>query len=113
MIGTRLMLYFLGINMVLVLAGFEVGPAGDLLGNVQTEGFNVSDSGVDTGESVFASPTSSFIGMISLVWNFLLGGGISAVLVSAGLPWQIQWVVGIPFFVVGVLSVASLLKGWI
>ncbi len=113
MIGTRLFLYFLGVNIVLMLAGFQVNVGGDLVGKTQDEGFSMNESSIDTGESVFEAPSTSFIGLIDMVISFFFGGGIIGLLVSAGMPWELQMIIGIPYFIIGVLAVASLLKGWI
>lgn len=113
MIGTRLVLYMVGINLVLILAGFQVDAVGNIVSKTQTEGFSTGNVSADTGESMFEAPSTSFLGLINLVTNFLIGGGIISLLVNAGMPYELQLIIGVPYFIVGILAVASLLKGWI
>lgn len=95
----RIYILFLCINIVLVLAGFSIDtPASNILGNSYSTG-DVSD----------ATGWSGFLKMINGLMNFIFGGGIVGLLVAAGMPYEVQLIVGAPLFVLGVLALAPLL----
>lgn len=105
----RIYIMFMCINMVLVFAGFSIdSPASDIMGATYESG-EVADSGGILASGGF----SGFITMILPLIDFFFGGGITGLLVAGGLPYEIRMLVGAPFFAMGVILLASLVKSLI
>lgn len=95
----KIYIMFLSVNIVLMLAGFSIAtPASNVLSNTYSTG-GVSDS----------SGMAGFMKMIGGLIDFFMLGGIGGLLIAAGMPSEIQYLVGAPFFVLGVLALAPLL----
>jgi len=52
---------------------------------------------------------SSSIGMALLLVNMVLGGGIIALLTSAGMPIEVQYIIGIPMLILTIFAVMPLI----
>jgi hypothetical protein len=95
----RIYILFLSINAVLFLGGFSISnPVSDLINAKYTQG-DATDS---TGWTSFMKMTSSLI-------QFFTGAGIVGLLTSAGMPAEIQLIIGAPFLALGVLALAPLI----
>lgn len=99
----RIYIMFMCVNMVLVFAGFTVEtPSSDIMGATY-----------ETGEVADSGGISGFISMVTPLIDFFLGGGIAGLLIAGGLPYEIRLLVGAPFFALGVILLASLVKALI
>lgn len=102
MTGTSVKIYviFLCINIVLMIGGFNIASNANILGHTYSLG-GLSDG---TG-------AGGFVYLLSNLISFFLGGGITGLMVSAGMPVWIQYIVGAPMFVLAVLALAPLITG--
>lgn len=102
MTGTAVKIYliFLCVNIVLMLGGFNIASNANILGH--TYGLGGASDG--TG-------AAGFIYLLQNLISFFLGGGITGLLVSAGMPIEIQYIVGAPMFVLAVLALGPLITG--
>jgi len=99
----RIYIMFMCVNMALVFAGFSIdSPASDIMG-----------ASYDSGEVADSGGISGFISMITPLIDFFFGGGITGLLVAGGMPYEIRLLVGAPFFALGIILLASLVKSLI
>jgi len=95
---TRVYIIFLCINIVLMLGGFSVAGSS----NIAQKGYSISSTSDSTGQQGLLTF------LITLV-DFFVGGGIIGMLTSAGIPTEIQWIIGVPFAVLSLIILASLI----
>lgn len=99
----RIFIIFLCVNMALVFAGFSIDdPKADVM-DAEYDSSGVADS----------SGISGFMTMVQPLIDLICGGGIMGLLVAAGMPTELQLLVGLPFSIMGVILLLSLVKSLI
>ena len=99
----RIFIMFLCVNMALVFAGFSINDPKS----------NVMEASYDSGEIADSSGVSGYMEMAKPLIDLICGGGIIGLLNDAGMPAEIQLLVGLPFTIMGVILLLSLVKSLI
>lgn len=90
----KIVVFLACINIFLVLGGF----------GVSTNTVDLTDNSTIGNQNVYSS-----IGTALMLVNLVLGGGIVGLLVSAGLPIEVQWIIGVPMLILTIFAVLPLI----
>lgn len=85
----KIVVFLACINIFLVISGFSVGT--------------------DMTSYIGNQDVYSAIGTAMLLVNLVLGGGIIALLTSAGLPIEVQYIIGVPMLIMTIFAVLPLI----
>lgn len=102
--SVKLYIMFLCINLVLMLDGFASGTYND--GST----LDLVNSSYNQGGLSGSDDVGGLLDSIGPIKDFFLGGGIYGMLVAAGLPRQIQYVIGAPMAALGFFALLPILK---
>ena len=105
--ATRIYIIFLCINLALTLGGATVSDDANIA-EASYDSNGTIASGSDIGGSI-----SGILAFLTTVISFLLGGGIAAMLISAGMPEEIQLVIGVPMLALAYLALAPLISRFV
>lgn len=83
-----------------MLSGFSINsPVSDIIN---------ADYG--TGDVSDSSGFAGYLTMLNAIIDFFFMGGVIGLLASAGMPWEIQLLVGAPLTIIAIVMLAPLLK---
>ena len=105
--ATRIYIIFLCMNLALTMGGATV--VGDA--NIADASYN-STGGIASSSDIGGS-ISGILAFLTTVISFLLGGGIAAMLISAGMPEEIQLIIGVPMLALAYLALAPLISRFV
>ncbi len=100
----RIYMLFLCVNLVLMLCPgpIAIDSQADLVNKTY---------GANSTTITSTSTSSTLLTLIFTLKDFLLGGGIAAMLISTGMPREIQLLIGVPMLVMAYFALAPLLTG--
>lgn len=105
--ATRIYIIFLCVNLALTLGGATVDSDADIADQAY------HTNGTIAGSSGIGGSISGILSFLETVISFLLGGGIAAMLISAGMPEEIQLLIGVPMLALAYLALAPLISRFI
>jgi len=104
----KMYVVFLCINIALMLGGQTITGSADLANKT----YGADNSSKAAGDSNIVTMVWSYIyDDLAPVAGFLLGAGIINMLQQAGMPSEIQWIIGTPLAVLAFLSFWPVIKG--
>ena len=97
----RVFVIFLMINIGLSLSGFSISNSNSDIMNATYSGSSISD----------VSGLAGLLSIISPLISFITGDGIMGLLSSAGMPVSLQLLIGLPFSIMSLYLLATVISG--
>ena len=97
----RVFVIFLMINIGLSLSGFSISNSNSDIMNASYSGSSISD----------VSGLAGLLSIIGPLISFITGDGIMGLLSSAGMPVSLQLLIGLPFSIMSLYLLATVISG--